>query len=153
MQRGAVQARTGQHQLHLDGGTREVESEPEVKVVTPEGISPEKAGPANLVDYVHPPIGKVAVDIPAGNSAEDIQHLIELFQFPVPEANGKAQARLKEIGAPAVPALVKALGSWDNKTWNQAMLVLQGIGDPAKPRPSPCSPTKTPPNLRVKSPS
>jgi HEAT repeat protein len=39
---------------------------------------------------------------------------------------------LKEIGAPAVPALVKAMGSWDNKTWNQAMLVLQGIGDPAK---------------------
>ncbi len=99
---------------------------------TPEGIQPELAGPANLVDYAHPPIGKVAVDIPTGSSAEDIQHLIELFQFPVPEANGKAQTRLKEIGAPAIPALVTAMGSWDNKTWNQAMLVLQGIGDPAK---------------------
>jgi HEAT repeat protein len=116
----------------LTPSTEAVVSEPEVKVKTPEGIQPELAGPANLVDYAHPPIGKVAVDIPAGSSAEDIQHLIELFQFPVPEANGKAQARLKEIGAPAIPALVQALGSWDNKTWNQAMLVLQGIGDPAK---------------------
>jgi HEAT repeat protein len=121
--------------LAFDGLTpsnEPVVSDPEVKVNTPEGIAPELAGPANLVDYAHPPIGKVAVEIPTGSSAEDIQHLIELFQFPVPEANGKAQARLKEIGAPAVPALVKALGSWDNKTWNQAMLVLQGIGDPAK---------------------
>ena len=109
-----------------------VASDPEVKVQTPEGIAPELAGPANLVDYAHPPIGQVAVDIPAGSSAGDIQHLIELFQFPVPEANAKAQARLREIGEAAVPALVKALGSWDNKTWNQSMLVLQGIGEPAK---------------------
>jgi HEAT repeat protein len=121
--------------LAFDGltpSTEPVVSEPEVQVKTPEGIAPELAGPANLVDYAHPPIGKVAVEIPAGSSAEDVQRLIELFQFPVPEANGKAQARLKEIGAPAVPALVGALGSWDNKTWNQAMLVLQGIGEPAK---------------------
>jgi len=109
-----------------------VVSEPEVKVSTPEGIRPELAGPANLVDYAHPPIGEVAVEIPTGNSPEDIQDLIELFQFPVPEANGKAQARLKEIGAPAIPALVQAMGSWDNKTWNQAMNVLGAIGEPAK---------------------
>jgi HEAT repeat protein len=117
----------------LTPSTDPVVSEPEVKVATPEGILPELAGPANLVDYAHPPIGRVAVDIPAGGSPEDVQKLIELFQFPVPEANGKARARLVEIGAPAVPALVQAMGSWDNKTWNQAMQVLQEIGEPARP--------------------
>ena len=51
--------------------------------------------------------------------------LIALFQFPVPEAAAKARARLVEIGAPAIPALVRATGSWDNKTWKQAMSVLE----------------------------
>lgn len=112
--------------------TEPVVSEPEVLVRTPEGIQPEVAGPANLVDYARPAIDKVAVEIPTGATEADIQHLIELFQFPVPEANGKAQARLAEIGVPAIPALVKAMGSWDNKTWNQAMKVLGDIGEPAK---------------------
>jgi HEAT repeat protein len=116
----------------IEPSTEPVVSEPDVVVKTPEGIRPELAGPANLVDYARPAIGKVAVDIPAGSTDADIQHLIELFQFPVPEANGKAQARLKEIGAPAIPALVKAMGSWDNKTWTQAMKVLLEIGEPAR---------------------
>ena len=59
--------------------------------------------------------------------------LFLLFQFPVPQANGMARARLAEIGLPAVPALVEALGSWDNKTYNQAMTVLEAIGAPARP--------------------
>jgi HEAT repeat protein len=113
--------------------TKPVESEPEVAVVTPEGITPEAAGAANLVDYAHPPIGKVEVDVPRGSSAQDIDELIGLFQFPVPAANVEARHRLVKIGAPAIPALVKAMGSWDNKTWNQAMGVLEGIGEPARP--------------------
>jgi HEAT repeat protein len=115
----------------LEPSTRVVEEEPEVKIVTPEGIAPEQAGPANLVDYAHPPIGKVDVEIPAGNTQADIDHLIELFQFPVLQANAEARTRLTEIGAPAVPALVKAMGSWDNKTFNQSMTVLEQIGEPA----------------------
>jgi len=110
----------------------EVVSEPEITVVTPEGISPELSSPANLVDYARPPIGTVAVDIPSGDSPEEIQQLIDLFQFPVPEANGKARALLLEIGLPAVPALIEALGSWDNKTYNQALTVLEGIGARAR---------------------
>ncbi len=110
-----------------------VESEPEVRVVAPEGIRPELASPANLVDFAHPPIGKVAVQVPTGSSPADIARLIELFQFPVPEANGKARARLAEIGLPAVPALIEALGSWDNKTFNQSLSVLEKIGEPARP--------------------
>jgi HEAT repeat protein len=109
-----------------------VESEPTVQVVTPEGIAPETAGPANLVDFAHPPIGAVDVEIPAGSSAQDVERLIELFQFPVPQANGEARKRLIAIGAPAVPGLVRAMGSWDNKTWNQAMVVLEAIGAPAE---------------------
>ncbi len=107
-------------------------SEPEVEVVTPEGIGPERASVANLVDYNRPAIGQVAVEIPAGGSPADIARLIELFQFPVPEANGKARARLAEIGLPAVPALIEALGSWDNKTFNQSLQVLEKIGAPAR---------------------
>jgi len=108
-------------------------SEPEVRVKTPENIPAEAASPANLVDYNRPPIGTVAVDIPEGQSAADIQHLIELFQFPVPQANVEARKRLAAIGLPAVPALIEALSSWDNKTYNQAMGVLQKIGEPARP--------------------
>jgi HEAT repeat protein len=109
-----------------------VESEPEVAIVTPEGIAPEQAGAANLVDYAHPKIGKVDVDIPSGNTQADIDQLIALFQFPVVQANVEARKRLVAIGAPAIPALVKATGSWDNKTWNQAMAVLEQIGAPAQ---------------------
>jgi HEAT repeat protein len=109
-----------------------IESEPEVHAVTPEGISPEETSPANLVDYAHPPIGTVEVDVPEGDSPEDIARLIDLFQFPVPAANGAARKRLQAIGMPAVPALIEALGSWDNKTYNQAMAVLDGIGTPAR---------------------
>jgi HEAT repeat protein len=110
-----------------------LQSEAEVQVVTPEGITPEASSPANLVDYARPTIGNVAVDIPSGDSPEDIRRLIELFQFPVPQANGAARARLAAIGLPALPALVEALGSWDNKTFNQALQVIEAIGAPARP--------------------
>ncbi len=110
-----------------------VESEPEVKVVVPEGITVQQAGVADLVDYARPPIGTVAVDIPMGDDAASIGRLIDLFQFPVPEANGKARDRLVQIGAKAIPQLITALGSWDNKTFNQAQAVLRKIGAPAAP--------------------
>jgi HEAT repeat protein len=59
--------------------------------------------------------------------------LVQLFQFPVPEANAKARKRLTELGPKALPALIEGLGSWDNKTFNQSMQVLQDIGAPALP--------------------
>lgn len=117
----------------LTPSTEPVESEPEVAVKTPEGIEPETAGVANLVDYNRPVIGTVAVDIPTGDGPADIQKLIDLFQFPVPQANGEARKRLAAIGSKAVPALIDALGSWDNKTYNQSMGVLEKIGGPARP--------------------
>jgi len=113
--------------------TEAVVSEPEVAVITPEGITPEIASVANLVDYNRPKIGTVAVDVPSGDSPEDIRKLIELFQFPVPQANGQAREKLAALGLKAVPALIDALSSWDNKTYNQAMQVLEKIGAPARP--------------------
>jgi HEAT repeat protein len=117
----------------LTPSTREVDTEPEVKVVTPDDIDPKQAGIANIVDFARPPIGKVEVDIPHGDTQTDIDQLVQLFQFPVLQANLEARKRLAEIGVKAVPALVGAMGSWDNKTWNQAMAVLEAIGDPAGP--------------------
>lgn len=105
-----------------------VETVPDVKVVVPERIAVDAASPANLVDFARPPIGTVEVSIPDGDSTEDIARLIDLFQFPVPEANVRARERLAKIGQPAVPALLEALGSWDNKTWHQATAVLEKIG-------------------------
>jgi HEAT repeat protein len=112
--------------------TEPVLSEPEVGVVLPEGIAVEAASPADLVDYARPAIAAVAVDIPEGDDAAAVAQLIALFQFPVPEANAKARDRLTRIGAAAVPALVEALGSWDNKTFKQAQKVLERIGAPAE---------------------
>jgi len=123
-------------QLPFSGVTPSSEtvvSEPEVAVITPEGISPETASVANLVDYNRPKIGTVAVEVPSGSSPADIQQLIELFQFPVPQANGQAREKLAAIGAPAIPALIDALSSWDNKTYNQSLQVLEKIGAPARP--------------------
>ena len=108
-----------------------VVSAPTVVVVTPESIGPAAASPANLVDYARPPIGTVEVDIPAGDSPEDIDRLIELFQFPVPAAGREARSKLVRMGAPAIPKLIEATGSWDNKTFNQAMNTLVEIGAPA----------------------
>jgi HEAT repeat protein len=116
----------------LTPSEREVESAPQVDVVTPEAIAVAAASPANLVDFARPPIDTVAVEIPEGDGPADIGSLIELFQFPVPAANREARKRLAEIGAPALPQLIGALGSWDNKTYNQAMTVLQAIGEPAE---------------------
>ncbi len=117
----------------LSPSSEPVVSEPEVVLKTPEGISPETASIANLVDYNRPTIGAVAVDVPEGSSPEDIRKLIELFQFPVPEANGRARQKLAALGLTAVPALIDALASWDNKTYNQSQQVLEKIGAPARP--------------------
>jgi len=117
----------------LDPSEEPLVTAPEVVVVTPDGITPEQAGPANLVDFARPPIGQVEVEIPTGDTAADIEELISLFQFPVPAASAAARNRLVEIGEPAIPELVKATGSWDNKTWKQAMSVLEGIGLAAAP--------------------
>lgn len=122
--------------LPFDGvtpSTKPIETEPEVAMKTPESVAPEVASVANLVDFARPPIGTVAVEIPAGSEPADIQRLIDLFQFPVPEANGAARKRLVEIGEPALPALITGLGSWDNKTFNQSMAVLEQIGERAVP--------------------
>ena len=127
--------RLEQRKLAFAGVTpsdKPVESDPEVKVLTPEHVSAKAAGMANLVDYAHPPIAGTELDVPTGTTKEDIQQLIEMFKFPVPEGNRLARTRLVEIGEPAIPQLITALGSWDNKTFNQAIATLRMIGGPAE---------------------
>ncbi|MFY9342086.1 MAG: HEAT repeat domain-containing protein, partial [Planctomycetota bacterium] len=122
--------------LVFDGVTpsdKPVETDPEVKGKTPEGIDPMLASVADFVDFTRPPIGKTQIDVPQGDSPADIKALVELFMFPVPQGNREAQKRLLAIGAPAVPALIAALGSWDGKTFNQAMAVLEKMGAKAVP--------------------
>ncbi|MHC4851896.1 MAG: HEAT repeat domain-containing protein [Planctomycetota bacterium] len=114
--------------------TKAVESAPVVKVELPPGIVAREAASApNFVDFVNPEIGRTKVEIPTGDSSEDIKRLIELFQFPVPEASNKARRRIVEIGKPAVPQLIETLGSWDNKTWKAGMKALVAIGREARP--------------------
>jgi len=108
-----------------------VESDNYVGVATPEGIDPRLASPSDLGELAKAPFGTVEFVIPDGDSEAVIQELVDLFNFQMPEANRKAMDRLAEIGAPAVPALIEALGSWDNKTFGKSMITLRRIGQPA----------------------
>lgn len=116
----------------LTPSDKPVDPGPEIHAALPEAIPVEAASPANLADFPHPKIGKVEVDIPDGTREGDVETLIGLFQFPVPEANRKALDVLVSLGPKAVPALIDALGSWDNKTWSQAQAALVRIQGPAK---------------------
>jgi HEAT repeat protein len=116
----------------IEPSTRPIESEPELHANLPEALPVEAASPGNLADFARPKIGKVDVTVPDGSHEGDIAKLIALFQFPVPQANREAQDVLVKLGAPAVPALIEALGSWDNKTWKQAQITLPRIGTPAR---------------------
>ncbi len=109
--------------------TKKVESAPELNANLPEALPVEAASPGNLADFARPEIGKVDVEIPDGTHEGDIVKLIALFQFPVNEANRKAQDVLISLGAKATPQLVQALGSWDSKTFAQAKGVLTRMGD------------------------
>ena len=109
--------------------TEEVISAPEVRVVKPEGTSLKESSPAQWVDFARPQIGTTVVPIPPGTGPEDIEKLIDLFMFPVPQAQDDARRILISIGKPAVPRLIEAMGSWDNKTWKNAMKVLFAMGE------------------------
>lgn len=111
--------------------TKPIESAPEIHAVLPEALPVNVASPANLADFARPKIDKVEVTVPDGSQPGDIEKLVALFQFPVPEANRKAGDALVKIGERAIPALIEALGSWDNKTWVQAQQALIRIGKPA----------------------
>jgi HEAT repeat protein len=105
----------------------------------PVGTPPPPATPAQaasvegLVKFAHPKPGTKKVDIPSGQSPEDIQALLALFNYPVPYAQAQAVDRLVAIGAPAVPALVRTLGSWSNESFKRARTALVRIGAPAVP--------------------
>jgi HEAT repeat protein len=86
-----------------------------------------------LSNVVRPPPGRREVEIPAGSSPEDVRGLVALLESHLPEARLRAKDRLVEIGAPAYPAIVRALGHWSNETFTEAKRVLVRIGEPAVP--------------------
>jgi HEAT repeat protein len=115
----------------VEPNAAEVETDPYADVKTPEGISPEQASPSDLPELSEFVRGTVTFEIPEGDTQADIDALVELYNFQMPEANRKAMDRLVEIGRPAVPALIQALGSWDNKTYDKSKTTLLRIGRPA----------------------
>ena len=65
---------------------------------------------------------------------EDIANLVEQLRDPNPGTRSQAADALVDIGAPAVPALISALGgSWPYKLETSASGVLAQIGEPAVP--------------------
>ena len=76
---------------------------PELHAVLPEALPVEVASPGNLADFAHPKIEKVEVTIPDGTKDGDIEKLVALFQFPVPEATRMAADVLVKLGEKAVP--------------------------------------------------
>lgn len=100
----------------------------------PPPATPEEAADVNgIVKFAYPEPGTKEARIPAGDSEADIAQLVALFEYPVPYAKKAAVERLVEIGPKAVPALIRALGFWDNESFVRAMEALEAIGDPAVP--------------------
>ncbi len=89
--------------------------------------------PDGLANIPRPAPGTKEIEIPAGNTEKDVLRLVALLESHLPEARRLAKDRLVEIGAPAYPALVKALGHWSNETFNEAKSVFVRIGEPAAP--------------------
>ncbi|MFK7743377.1 MAG: HEAT repeat domain-containing protein [Planctomycetota bacterium] len=117
----------------IEPNTAEVKTDGYVTITTPENIGPEAASVSDSPELSAAPLATAKFEIPEGNTEKDIDELVGLFNFQMPEANRKAMARLVDIGAPAVPRLIKALGFWDNKTFNKSMTTLRRIGRPAVP--------------------
>ncbi len=93
----------------------------------------DAARPDGLAKYARLPPEVDEVPIPSGATDDDVAHLVAILEFPVPGARAKARARLAALGERAVPALVEALGHWSDETRDQAVALLEEIGAPAVP--------------------
>ncbi len=93
----------------------------------------DAARPDGLAKYAHLAPEVEEVPVPTGKAADDLARLVALLEFPVPGARAAARARLVELGAGAVPALVEGLGHWSDETRDQSMALLARIGGPAVP--------------------
>lgn len=71
----------------------------------------------------------------ATQKQEGIPALIGKLTAPEESVAGEARQQLAQRGAEAVPALVAALGSGDNRTRDAVALVLASIGDPRAVKP------------------
>lgn len=97
----------------------------------PAVLPADAARPDALAKYAHPAPATARVEIPSGDSADDVARLVAILEFPVPGARARARERLVALGARAVPALIEALGHWSDETRDEAVALLVRIGEPA----------------------
>jgi HEAT repeat protein len=111
----------------------EIRDAPDVGFAAPQAALEDFFSAEGLVNVARPPPGGGPVELPEGQSAADIARLVSMLEFHMPEARKRAHERLLSIGPAAWPALVDALGSWSNETFNQAIELLASAGEPVLP--------------------
>jgi HEAT repeat protein len=89
--------------------------------------------PAGFCNVARPEPGGGPVAIPEGRTHEERLRLVSLLEFHMPEARRLAHEKLRALGVEALPELLAGLGAWSNETFNQAQEILIEIGAPALP--------------------
>ncbi len=117
----------------LTPSTDEFRDAPMVGFPTPATDLHDFFDPAGFANVARPASGPDPIEIPEGKNPDEIDRLVALLEFHMPQARRLARERLRSIGAPAFPALIRALGFWSNETFNQAIELLASIGESALP--------------------
>jgi len=117
----------------LQPSEKPVEDAPELGFAAPAADLQEFFSPEGTVNLARPVPGTNPIEIPEGQGAGEIARLVSLLEFHLPEARRLARERLDALGPEAVPALIEALGSWSNESFNQAIALLAGMGETALP--------------------
>jgi HEAT repeat protein len=117
----------------LTPSTETIRDMPDVGFAAPQAALEDFFSIEGFANVARPPPGGGPVELPEGQSAADIARLVAMLEFHMPEARRRAQERLRSIGSSAWPALIDALGSWSNETFNQAIEMLASIGEPVLP--------------------
>ncbi len=122
--------------LYFDGiapNPNKIEDAPIVGFPAPQADIHDFFDPNGYSNVARPAPKPGPIEIPQGDSDDDIARLVSMLEFHLPEARRIARERLVAIGAKAYPALIQALGAWSNESYNEAMEILVAIGPPAVP--------------------
>jgi HEAT repeat protein len=113
--------------------TEPIRDAPEVGIAVPPGDLHDFFDPQGVTSVARPDPSPQPIEIPEGRTPAELERLVSLLEFHMPEARRLARERLRSIGPAAYPVLIDALGAWSNETFNQAIEVLASIGEPALP--------------------
>ncbi len=117
----------------IQPSTASIVDPPEIGFPAPPAELHQFFSPDGLVNVARPAPTAGPIEIPEGKNAEEIARLVSLLEFHMPEARRLARERLTSLGEKAWPALIEALGSWSNETFNQAIELLASCGERALP--------------------